>query len=386
MYMYNNNINDEDHIYIDCLTTNVDSGPNIKSEFLTFTEMRDNIILNNSSEYNLSIIRFQLSTPNLPVMIFPVQIEQADPNKGTYSITLKYKTFEYQSFVEFVSPNINETVSPPLLNQDFSNSYYEIYSYNYFINLINTTFQNAYNGLKALVIAGGDALPSTYFPYFDYSLDTGTATLNADILGYNSTLVNPIEIYFNISLFTLFSSFDASFYGTSNITNGKNYKFNIVVSINNTNILTFGNAFIPGEVVINYIQSYQEFPTLAELSQAITSILFTTTLIPVTGSLQSKPVLFNSNRFSGQQSQNNTVINMITDITVDSAIFSGFKPSIIYNANPYRMVGLQSNAVLRSYDISVFYKDCYGNVKPFLLSCGGSSSIKILFKKKSSRN
>ena len=150
--------------------------------------------------------------------------------------------------------------------------------------------------------------------------------------------------------------------------------------------MTFGNAFIPGEVVINYIQSYQEFPTLAELSQAITSILFTTTLIPVTGSLQSKPVLFNSNRFSGQQSQNNTVINMITDITVDSAIFSGFKPSIIYNGNPYRMVGLQSNAVLRSYDISVFYKDCYGNVKPFLLSCGGSSSIKILFKKKSSRN
>ena len=377
--MYNN---DENHIYLDCLTSNVDSSPNIKSQFLTFVEMRDTPILNNCSEYDLSIVRFQLSTSNLPIMIFPVQINQANPNLGTYSITLKYKTFEFQSFIEFISPNKNETVAPPLLNQDFSNSYYEIYSYQYFINLINTTFNTAFNGLKALVIAGGDALPSIYTPYFDYNLDTGTATLNADISGYNLTLTNPIEIYFNIGLFTLFSSFDALYYGTDQITNGKNYQFNIVVSPNNSNILTFGNSFIPGETVISYIQSYQEFPTLAELAQPISSLLFTTSIMPVSGALQSKPTLFNAPSFVAQQSQNNAVINMITDITINSSIYSNFKPTIIYNANPYRLIPMQGNAVLRGYDISVFYKDIYGNTKPFMLACGGSSSIKIMFVKK----
>ncbi len=378
--MYFNN--DENHIYLDCLTSNIDSAPNIKSQFLTFVEMRDNPILNNCSEYDLSIVRFQLSTANLPVMIFPVQLGQTDVNKGTYSITLKYKAFEYQSFISFVSPNKNESVLPPIVNQDFSNSYYEIYSYQYFINLVNTTFSNAFNGLKALVIAGGDNLPSIYTPYFDWGVDTGTATLNADISGYNLNLTNPIQIYMNIGLFTLFSSFDALYYGTNGITNGKNYQFNVLVNPNNSNILTFGNSFIPGETVISYIQCYQEFPTLAELGQAIKSVLFTTSLIPVAGSLQSKPTLFNANSFSSQQTQNNTVINMITDITVDSSVFSGFKPSLIYNANPYRLIPLQGNAVLRSYDISVFYKDCYGNIKPFLLSAGGTSTIKIMFRKK----
>ena len=374
--------NDEDHIYLDLLCSNIDSAPNIPSKFLTFTEIRDNPILSNCSDFDLSIIRFQLSTNNLPVMIFPVQLGQTDPNKGTYSITLTYKNFQYQSFIQFVSPNKNESVSPPIINQDFSNSYYEIYSYQYFINLVNTTFQNAFNGLKALVISGSDTLPSTYYPYLDYDFNTGCATLNADISGYNLALTNPIEIYFNIGLFTLFSSFDALYYGTNSITNGKNYKFNVLVNPNNNNILTYGNAFIPGETVISYIQCYQEFSTLANIAQPISSLVFTSSLLPILGSLQSRPILFNAPQSSSQQTQNSTVVNMITDITVDSTIFSGFKPTLIYNSNIYRLISLQGNAALRSYDISVFYKDRYGNVRPFLLPCGGSASLKIMFKKK----
>ena len=375
--MFSQTDTDEDNIYLDCLTSNIDSGPNIKSQFLTFSEMRDVPILQNCSEYNLAIVRFQLSTSNLPIMIFPVQVGQSDINKGTYSITLKYGLFEVQTFVEFITPNIGENVQPPLLKQDFSNSYYEIYSYQYFINLLNTAFQTCYTALN---VAAG-RLPSAYPPYLSYDVDLGKATLNAET-GYNSDSSQSISIFFNTGLFSLFSSFDALYYGTSNVTNGKNYKFNVIVSPNNTNILTFGNAFIPGSTVINYIQCYQEYPSLAESSQAISSIVFTSNLIPIQGSLQSKPILFNALGNVLQQTQNNTAINMITDITVDSPIFSAYKPSLIYIPQIYRLVPLQGNAVLRSYDISVFYKDRYGNIKPFNLAPSGSSSIKILFQKK----
>jgi hypothetical protein len=109
-------------------------------------------------------------------------------------------------------------------------------------------------------------------------------------------------------------------------------------------------------------------------------------LIPVAGSLQAKPIIFNAPESISDQTSNSTVTNMLTDITVQTELFSGYKPNIIYNANPFRLISLVSNQPLRNYDISVFYKLHTGNLRQFILAPGCCSSIKIVFIKKNSKH
>ena len=294
---------------------------------------------------------------------------------------MTYKTFEFQQNLIYVPANVSDTLpAPPLINVDYNSSYYDIYSYQNFINMINTAFYSCFHGLSALVGSNAEQLPSGYAPYFEFDPNAEKAILNSDRLGYNNALPDPIYIYFNTTLFQLFSSFDANYYGT-NVINGKNYKINVYELPNGGNVYT-----ITQPAVINYLQMYQEYPTLASVGNPISSIVFNTNLIPVTGSLQSKPINFNAPASISDQSSNSTVTNMLTDIVVATDLFSGYKPNIIYNANPFRLISLVSNQPLRNYDISVYYKLHTGNMRQFVLSPGSCSSLKILFVKKNAKH
>jgi hypothetical protein len=117
----------------------------------------------------------------------------------------------------------------------------------------------------------------------------------------------------------------------------------------------------------------------------VSSIVFTSNMIPIAGTLVSTPVIFNASSTTGQSS-NSAVSNMLTDITVGLTLGFEYKPNIIYNANPYRLISMQSEAPLRQYDISVFYKLHNGILRPFMLAPGSCSSIKLAFIKKSSNH
>ena len=382
MFQSEINSTDPDHIYLDCIVSNNDAGPNTPSMFLSFSEIRDTqIIPAPASDWYLTISRFYLETPNLPVLLMPILTGQTDVNKSSLSITMTYKTFEFQQNLIYVPANVSDTLpAPPLINVDYNSSYYDIYSYQNFINMINTAFYSCFHGLSALVGSNAEQLPSGYAPYFEFDPNAEKAILNSDRLGYNNALPDPIYIYFNTTLFQLFCSFDANYYGT-NVINGKNYKINVYELPNGGNVYT-----ITQPAVINYLQMYQEYPTLASVGNPVSSIIFNTNLIPVAGSLQSKPINFNAPPSISNQSSNSTVTNMLTDIVVATELFSGYKPNIIYNANPFRLISLVSNQPLRNYDISVYYKLHTGNMRQFVLSPGSCSSLKILFVKKNAKH
>ena len=374
-----------DHVYLDCIVSNSDSSSNNPSMPLTFTEIRNSEIISCASDWYLSINRFYLESPNLPVLLMPILTGQSNINKSSLSITMTYasstKSYEFQQYLTFVPVNVSDTLpSPPLVTVDYSSTYYDIYSYQNFINMINTAFQSCYAGLSSVAGAGGNGLPTAYAPYFEFDPNAEKAILNADILGYNNALAYPISIYFNTPLLQLFSSFDASYYGT-NVTNGKNYKLNVYALPNSGNV--YG---ITQPSVINYLQMYQEYPTLASVGNPISSIVFNSNLIPIAPSMQSLPIIYNAPASTSSQSANSTVVNMLTDIIVPSDLFTGYKPNIIYNANPYRLISLISNQPLRNYDISVWYKLHSGNLRQFSLATGCCASIKIAFIKKSAKH
>ncbi|MFM7987877.1 MAG: phage minor capsid protein [Candidatus Fonsibacter sp.] len=85
------------------------------------------------------MVRFTIQTGNtLPVFIPSVVIGQHDPNLTIYSVSLQYS---YQNIVYTITQNVfyqpeDATApipDPPLLSQDFSSKYYNLYNYTHLV-------------------------------------------------------------------------------------------------------------------------------------------------------------------------------------------------------------------------------------------------------------
>ena len=101
--------NQADKVYYDLCISNL-SG-NLKGNpppVLFYNETRSTSIIFNPSSYYLSIVRFSLDTPTLPVFVPDIQLNQSDPNLTVYSFTLSYTdpvsgiTYNAQQFMNFI--------------------------------------------------------------------------------------------------------------------------------------------------------------------------------------------------------------------------------------------------------------------------------------------
>ena len=352
----------DSHIYYDLAIQNND---NIGSAPvpLVFEEIRSNPYLTSPEDYLMSVVRFSVDTPTLPVFIPQILLGQANVNKTIYSVTLSYLGFEFQSYLLYSPSLLNEsTPVAPLIQQD-TTAYYHAYSYTKIITMVNAMFTAAVAGLNALV-----ALPSVVVPFMEFDPYTYQCLLNADSTVYNASLANPIKIFFNTPMFNLFSSFNSTYLGYSNITNGKNYQ--LTTTLNN-NVITIGAS--------TYLQFYQEYPTIP-LWSPIQSIVFVSSLIPMSPALTSVPKIIVSGQLLNS-ANNANLSSIITDIEVPLDKGFEYKPSINYTPQgEYRMVALNGNNPVNTIQIQVFWKDKLNVIHPLYLI--GNANIKLMFRNK----
>lgn len=367
---------DNTHVYYNITITNNDVSGTRPAPQVVFNEIRNTPILSRPEDYFLSIVRFNLETPSLPLFIPQVQIGQTDVNLLVYSITLTYKTYEYQHFVEYQSANLFASPpSAPIAFQDIESKYYYVYSYQWWNDLMNTAFQAAFDGLKALVIAGGDTLPTNNAPFMEWNPTNSTAILNADVLGYNSKSGSDyIKIYFNNPLFTLYSSFEATLNVSSSVTNGKNAQF-VMFNNQGLNIFNVSSGY-------NVIQAYQEYST-APLMNPIQALVFTTALVPINPELTSVPTVYGADSNFFNVGNNANITLTLTDFVVGLTEGFEYKPSVTYvPPGEYRLVDMQGNSPISSVNVSVFWRDRFGGLNPFNLNSGCTATIKIMFRKR----
>lgn len=372
-----------DKIYYDVVVTNFETISKVPPP-LYFIETRNIPFVLDPESYYLSIVRFSLDTPTLPVLQPEIQPNQANVNLTTYSITLSwtnplapFQTFDQQEYIIFQPQDLAAQVpSPPSLNptllQNNQTGYYDVYSYQYFIYLVNQTFQTAYTNLNAQVVAAGLVLPTTYAPVMDWNVSDNTAVITADQAGYDDLAANHIKIYFNPSLYQLFSSFPIIIEGYSQGL-GKNARI-VTSSLGGSNLVQYP----PVAPVYTGIQVYQEFSTIS-LWTPITSVVFTSNSLPVVTNQLSAPLLF----FDGVKyvgGGNSNVAQVITDFIAAEA---QYKPTLIYEPSAqYRLVNLTGNRPLYTFDLNVYWKNRVGELIPFRLSSGSTATIKILFSRK----
>lgn len=370
------------NVYYDANIINNDQSGTREPPKLVFQDIRSTPILTNPQLYELSVVRFNIQTANsLPLWIPSIQLNQSvyDPNLTTYSFTLNY-TYEGevyssgQTFVEYIPSDLSETAPAPRTNEDLHVPYYYVKSFNTIVEMLNNGLSEAFQRLSNSSSYFGVNLPTQNRPFFEWDSDTSKFILNGDVIGFDSKESSHISIFCNTALYTLMSGFQSDYYGVKAI-EGKNYKFKITKEIRGLNLFTINDLY-------SVIQLHQEYSSAA-LFTPISSIVFTTNLIPVLPSNSSKPTIFNGDGNLTNSGNNNNLTTMITDFESQDNNGYGFSGSLSYVPTAeYRFITLNNgNSKINNIDISVYWKDQYSNLHPIYLLPGCKCDIKILFRK-----
>ena len=373
-----------DKLYFDIQIQNLNNIDQLPS-VLSFIETRNTPLLLNPEDYYLSVVRFNLDTPTLPIFTPSIQFNSANRNLTIYSVTLEwinpvapFQNFSIQTFITFAPQDLASVLPvPPSATtnklQDNSTGYYYIYNYQYWIFLINTAFTTCFNALNVAVVAAGLVLPTTHAPVMTFDTQLNIAILNCDLLGYNDTAANKINIYFNRPMYQIFSSFPV-YLESQTATLGRNLQIQ-------TN--TFGNTTVVGFPfylpTYNAIQVFQEYSTVA-LWTPVKSIVFCSSTLPIVATQVSAPIEIVNGNVIGANGNNSNQSPIISDFLADGGIY---KPQLIYEPSAqYRLVSMTGNRPIYTIDINVYWKDVFTNLIPFRLSAGSGASIKILFTKR----
>jgi hypothetical protein len=359
-----------DHIYYNIVIPHDDT----QGYALTPAQFRVQVttpIIEDPSDYWLTVARFSVPGFAVPLLIFKVVDGQANPNLGIYTVTLfnQSTSATSQQNVIFTPRSNSSPAGAPIPSQQVI-PYYFVYEYQHMIDMINTALNAAW------VVVGS---PGTAAPYLIYDpisqLISLITTATFDYKDGTGT-----QIFFNSPLFNLVEGMPSYYYG-ANAPLGKEYQ---LLSTDYKN-----NAYFPPDLGSNgatgpatFWALTQEFFALGNWN-SFKSILFATNMsvnkeyIPT----KSTPSLsFNSLN----QSDTNS-IGILTDFEPDVSTSAGDSRGIFqYAAILYRLIDMNSNTPLRFFDITVYWSDVYGNVYPLELATGQTVTIKLLFIKRNS--
>lgn len=378
---------------------------------LTFTEVRSSPILDNPSDYFLSIVRFSLDTQGgMPLFLPQIDLQQPIPlpNDTTYFVSIEYnpqsapgdRLISKKRVIYVPQSNIYTPPVPPLNIEKITSPYYWLNTFQAFICMINKALEDAYNDIITQATAGGITLPTAWttapfaIPYLLWDNQRSIATLVAQtpifeqdcLAGTTPQAGSAVGfIYFNSSLFQLFSSFQA-FHNYTYLPNPPTLndgEANYLLKVFNKKGGQ-GDNYYPidasGGIVYPSLFMEQTYSTGATLSP-IQSLIFTTSLVPILPQLTSVPRLLTG--VNGDSGQNDNLSNEITDLVVNLESGTEYFPSVLYLPTAeYRLIDLQSNSPLYGIQISVAWKDVYGVSHDFYLQNGANCALKILFRKK----
>lgn len=368
------------HIYYDLDAINNETSGNNPPIRFSITDVRNIPYLNSPENYFMSVIRFTIQTPTLPIFIPQILLGQISVDKTVYSFTLSFPVGgttinSTQTFIVYVpSDTTQPTPAQPLTIQDMTSDYYYVYNLQDWCKMMNTALSSAFTSLNANVIAAGGTLPSANVPFFEWNPVQQVFILSADNASFNSSLASPIKIFCNTALYTLLNNFPIIKFAPTGVALGKNYQFEFYNN-NGLNLFNMG--------AYSVIQLYQDNSTTG-LFNPVQSIVFTTSLLPIVPSVVSIPKIFNSSTFNLSSVGNNSnIAPIITDFQIPYSATNQYRPNLTYvPQSEYRLIDLYGLSPQSSLEISVLWKDNFGGNHVFLLGAGCSASIKLMFRRK----
>lgn len=326
-------------------------------------------ILQDPEEYYGSIIRFNLSGFNIPLIQFVIQTPVTDIDLSVYSFTLKRGAFTSgQTFVRFVPQVLLASGKVPVVGtatQDFKSTYYFLYDYVALINMLNTALSTA----NAALIAAG--APDERDPYFFYNASAQLITLYTPLA--NDEPGDAFEIYFNNQMgpfMTGFTQSEAAIDGVESV-DGVDFRLTLAQPVGNSIVTFLSDAANTG-----WLATPQQFNGYGNWS-FLKSLLIGTSMNVVS------EVFAIDNPAA---TQNAAYINVLTDYMPDLGQLNAAGISaqtFVYNApSLYRIFSFRQRNPLYQISINVQMIDTLGNVYPLQIDKGQQAAFKFMFIKK----
>lgn len=394
-----------------------------------FNETRDTAIIKDCSQYYFSIVRFTMngSDKTLPMFLPRIEIGQPDPHKTVYQIGLsvdisydfggaigvKQQTFHTQvnsvnSGIPIIySPQNTNLVAPrpPLETQDLENAYYFVYTYDHWLDLVNTTYQQAWDSLntqfRAFQTAEG-VTPlvdlTTQAPRMEYNPDTSRFSLYCDTYGWGGadrrsvggSADESFRMFFNSNMYGLFSFFPHNYLGGDLLaSNGIGNGFATEILVKNKLGSNIYRPDTPSAVAVANLPSYwkveQDFVSSATLWSPIASIVFISSLLPVQNEQTGQPVRYGSGNTLVPVGTQSAFQPIITDIALQNENANSYNSFVSYVPSAeYRLTALSNSPQeVRNVDIQVYWKSRLdGNLYPIELFNLSSIQVKIMFRRR----
>lgn len=329
----------DDHTYIDIqIKYNPDKDIGQNSSYAIYNSTKTEPIINNPSEYHLVIDRFNISGFLLPTYIY------LPSEPGT--VSLSYLGNIYNANLIFDSrTTITETNDP---------SYYHIYEYQHYVDMINEAFKQAFSQIPIPPI-GSSA------PYMTWDTDSQKFTLHAEKAFYDETLAQPIGVYFNDTLYRVFPFFP--YFEQTAIF----WQFVIRDYRNNTEVIG-GN---------DYLFLKQEAVGISYFNP-VKGLVFTSQNIPVKNTYTQI-----NNNVQFQNDSNASSMGILIDFKIDIINSLDQRKQLLYVPQQnYRRLDLYGTLPLRSIDIQIYWTDLFGNINPLRIPKSQDANIKLLFIRK----
>jgi hypothetical protein len=310
-------------------------------------------IIENPSEYEFYFSRFSAECGVLlPIWSPEIQDGQPDINLSVYGCTMTVLTYSSTKYIEYV-PEFNVNAPPrPDLSLD-NEHYYYVYTYSHVVTLFNNMIQACYADLQTQY--GSDF--KSKCPFLAYDASSGLFSIYVDQTD------ELFGLQFNSNLYSMFYSF---YFQNTN---------QLVINNNGLNSVTIGTTV--------YTKVTQDFPSTSMWSP-ISTLVFTTTKIPIVPEQSTAPLLLNDDSNLGDNFTNaQTRQKIITDIALPIDKSSDWRGFITYTPTFPRIMNLDSISPLKDIDINLFFKDkSSGKLIPVCIGNGGNVNMKLCFKRK----
>jgi hypothetical protein len=424
---------DPDYVYYNAtIINNRTAGGYNRSQdpVLRFQETRDTPLVNDASKYNFSIIRFTMDGPNkdLPLFIPVIRTGAENPtndvNLTIYSVSLTcavnnttganpvVANFTATAPVIYTPETLDTTIAPVPLpssiasgKQDLSSRYYWVYTYSWWLKLVNQAFTTALADIQtqfqnAWTTAGNAGLAPTLksvAPYLLYNPTTNLFTLYSDAEGFGGALRltagttsdESFQVYFNSNMFGMFANFNNTYLNqpTTELTNliytgAVGYGATTAGVPYAQNVVSLG----AGASLKYFWTQVQDYESTSTLWSPIENVVFNSTLLPLVFEATGDPVYFGQSNddteLTGSQSAFQPII---TDVALPRQSASDYRGLIYYAPSAeYRLASFQrSKQAINNIDIQVFWRNRLdGNIYPVQMFNSSSVSVKIMFRRR----
>jgi hypothetical protein len=358
---YKNPQKTPDNVYIDIKVSN--NGES-NAVLMTYTQQKSEAIVDNPSEYYLSLVRWKVPGANFPILIMPIVEGQPDPNLSAYTVTLETAVDTVQRNLYYTERSFDTPPAQDPLNanpRQIVSSYYFIYEYQHVLDMVNQALYSAWFNLLGKPV-GSEA------PYMVYDVADGVFSLVAQLSQYGvDILATPIEnpaipptydadikIFFNSKLQKLFNGLAVKYF--DNTTLGRDAQILVADYKNNTWPLQNTLAFFPSP----YVFIKQQYSSISSWSP-VQQILFQTSLIPI----QAEYTSVNRLTLGGTVTApvTNSYKKILTDFEpLEDTTNKDVRQTLqYYPQGPYRLIDLTGTNPLQAVDLFVTWIDVFGN-------------------------